>query len=85
MASSLGGDWYNENEFDVICKDWIVHCEICKDEVSVQIPEISSEMTKDGEIISGASSYSYCEGHIDITIETKPEYQQKRFGTRLCF
>ncbi|WP_426350266.1 GNAT family N-acetyltransferase [Alloiococcus sp. CFN-8] len=32
---------------------------------------------KDGEIISGASSYSYCKGHIDITIETKPEYQRK--------
>ena len=32
---------------------------------------------KDGEIISGASSYSYCEGNIDITIETKPEYQRK--------
>ncbi|GAA0774758.1 hypothetical protein GCM10008908_25150 [Clostridium subterminale] len=32
---------------------------------------------KDGEIISGASSYSYCEGAIDITIETKPEYKRK--------
>lgn len=32
---------------------------------------------EDGEIISGASSYSYCEGAIDITIETKPEYKRK--------
>lgn len=46
----------DENEFDVICKDWIVHCEVFKDEVSVQIPEISSEMTKDGEIISVCGS-----------------------------
>ena len=45
-----------ENEFDVICKDWIVHCKVCKDEVNVQIPEISSEMTKDGEIISVCGS-----------------------------
>lgn len=37
---------------------------------------------KDGEIISGASSYSYCEGDIDITIETKPEY--KRQGLALA-
>ncbi len=37
---------------------------------------------KDGEIISGASSYSYCEGSIDITIETKPEY--KRQGLALA-
>lgn len=37
---------------------------------------------KDGEIISGAASYSYCEGAIDITIETKPEY--KRQGLALA-
>ena len=30
----------------------------------------------DGEIISGASSYSYCKGSIDITIGTKKEYRQ---------
>ena len=30
-----------------------------------------------GEIISAASSYSYCEGYIDITIGTKKEYRQK--------
>lgn len=30
----------------------------------------------DGEIISGASSYSYCKGSIDITIGTKEEYRQ---------
>lgn len=31
----------------------------------------------DDEIISGASSYSYCKGSIDITIGTKEEYRQK--------
>lgn len=30
-----------------------------------------------GEIISGASSYSYCKGTIDITIGTKEEYRQR--------
>lgn len=32
---------------------------------------------KDGEIIAGASSYSYCNGAIEITIETKSEYRRK--------
>ena len=32
---------------------------------------------KDGEIIAGASSYSYCKGAIEITIETKSEYRRK--------
>lgn len=32
---------------------------------------------KDGEIIAGASSYSYSEGFIDITIGTVPEYRRK--------
>lgn len=31
----------------------------------------------EGEIISGASSYCYCKGSIDITIGTKEEYRQK--------
>jgi len=31
----------------------------------------------EGEIIAGASSYSYCKGSIDITIGTKKEYRQK--------
>ena len=31
----------------------------------------------DGEIISGASSYSYCKGSIDITIGTKEKYRQR--------
>jgi hypothetical protein len=31
----------------------------------------------DNEIISGASSYSYCKGSIDITIGTKEEYRKK--------
>lgn len=31
----------------------------------------------DGVIISGASSYSYCEGYIDITIGTNEEYRRK--------
>jgi len=30
-----------------------------------------------GEIISGAGSYSYCEGKIEITIGTKEEYRRK--------
>lgn len=30
----------------------------------------------DDEVISGASSYSYCKGSIDITIGTKEEYRQ---------
>ncbi|OPJ64374.1 GNAT acetyltransferase [Clostridium oryzae] len=30
-----------------------------------------------GEIISGASSYSYCEGSIEITIGTKKEFRRK--------
>lgn len=30
-----------------------------------------------GEIIAGASSYSYCKGYIDITIGTKERYRQK--------
>ena len=30
-----------------------------------------------GAIISGASSYSYCEGFIDITIGTKEDFRQK--------
>jgi GNAT superfamily N-acetyltransferase len=32
---------------------------------------------KDGEIIAGASSYTYCNGAIEITIETKSEYRRK--------
>lgn len=31
----------------------------------------------DNEIISGASSYSYCKGSIEITIGTKEEYRRK--------
>jgi GNAT superfamily N-acetyltransferase len=30
-----------------------------------------------GEIIAGASSYTYCEGRIEITIGTKDEYRRK--------
>lgn len=32
---------------------------------------------QEDEIISGASSYSYCEGRIEITIETREEYRKK--------
>ncbi len=32
---------------------------------------------KDNEIIAGASTYSYCEGKLEITIETKEEYRKK--------
>lgn len=31
----------------------------------------------DGEIIAGASSYSYCKGSLDITIGTKEEYRRR--------
>ncbi len=31
---------------------------------------------KEGEIIAGASSYTYCEGKIEINIETKTEYRR---------
>lgn len=34
-------------------------------------------ITHNGSIISGASSYSYCEGFIDITIGTKEDFRQK--------
>ncbi|WP_027632183.1 GNAT family N-acetyltransferase [Clostridium hydrogeniformans] len=36
---------------------------------------------KEEEIISGASSYSYCEGAIDISIETKEKYRGKGLAT----
>jgi GNAT superfamily N-acetyltransferase len=32
---------------------------------------------KDGEIIAGASSYSFCKGNISITIGTKDKYRRK--------
>ena len=32
---------------------------------------------RDGEIIAGASSYAYCEGKIEVNIETKAEYRRK--------
>lgn len=34
----------------------------------------------DNKIISGASSYSYCKGSIEITIGTKKEYRKKGFA-----
>ena len=38
---------------------------------------IGYAIVHNGEIISAASSYSYCEGSIDITIGTKDEYRRK--------
>lgn len=38
---------------------------------------------KDGQIISGASTYGYCEGKLEITIETKEEYRKKGLA-RAC-
>ncbi len=34
-------------------------------------------VVKNGEIIAGASSYTYCEGSIEITIGTKKDYRRK--------
>lgn len=38
---------------------------------------IGYAVVQNGEIISAASSYSYCEGKIDITIGTKDEFRRK--------
>jgi GNAT superfamily N-acetyltransferase len=38
---------------------------------------------KEGQIISGASTYGYCEGKLEITIETKEEYRKKGLA-RAC-
>ncbi len=32
---------------------------------------------QDGQIISGAGSYSYCRGSIEVTIETRKEYRRR--------
>jgi GNAT superfamily N-acetyltransferase len=41
---------------------------------------IGYAVVKDGDIIAAASSYSYCEGAIEITIGTKEAYRRKGLG-----
>ena len=38
-------------------------------------------LTKDGEILSGASSYSAYRGGIEIEIDTRPEYRRRGFAS----
>ena len=64
--------------FKVLEDDFMADC--CSNYSSVEEflkNGLGYAIVHNGEIISAASSYSYCEGSIDITIGTKYEYRRK--------
>lgn len=64
--------------FEVLKDDFMADC--CSNYSSLEEflkHGIGYAIVHNGEIISAASSYSYCEGSIEITIGTKDEYRRK--------
>ena len=78
-----------DSEFNISKIDESIYFEVLKDGFMADccsnyssLEEFSKHgigyaIVRNGEIISAASSYSYCEGSIEITIGTKDEYRRK--------
>lgn len=81
----------NEYELQMIDEKWFYHCkeiDWCRDLVSqydsyemYQKYGLGVILLKDGEVVSGASSYSAYIGGIEIEIDTHEDYRRRGFAS----